>query len=51
MSQSPEVAAGDKVINFCPICGIGFTEPVALNIKISCPEEAGCGNSYLVKKL
>lgn len=51
MSQGQEVKAGEKIIAFCPFCGVGYTESGALNVEISCPEGAGCGSTFLVKKL
>jgi len=48
MSQDPkipEIKAGQEIIEKCPICKVKFTEPVATNIKHTCPDP-NCGVNF-----
>jgi len=40
MSQDPKtpaLEAGSEIIDRCPVCKVKFNEPVATNIKHTCP--------------
>ena len=52
MSQDLEAKpeAGEKEVTCCPFCRLPFDEPVPTKVKITCPEEVGCGKTYLVRK-
>ncbi len=50
MSQNePKIAEVPEVVHACPLCGGKFTEPISANKKHTCPDEGGCGQSFLVK--
>ena len=47
--SDPKVAAGEEIIESCPLCHVKYSDPVATNIKQKCPDEAGCGRTFLLK--
>jgi len=54
MSQNqdaePKVEAGELEITCCPFCRTPYEDPVPTKVKITCPEEVGCGKTFLVRK-
>jgi len=46
-SNNPKLKAGEKLIGMCPICQMGFEEPVPTNIKLTCPNPQ-CEKTFLV---
>ncbi len=51
MSDSnPTIAEVPDVVRACPLCGAPFQELLSGNKKHTCPEEGGCGGTFLVKK-
>ena len=50
MSQNePKIAEVESIVVACPLCGGKFDEAVSGNRKHTCPDEGGCGQSFLVK--
>ncbi len=45
--KSPALEAGEEIIDHCPKCKAKFGEPVATNIKHTCPNPQ-CGCSFTV---
>ena len=48
--EKPKVEAGEEIITCCPFCRTPYDEPVPCLVKITCPEEVGCGKTFLVRK-
>lgn len=46
-STQPTMKAGDPIIDFCPICKMGFQEKVETNKKHTCPNPE-CQISFCV---
>jgi len=46
--QTPTLAEGNKNILHCPFCGVNFSGAFACNRKARCPEEGGCGKSFVI---
>jgi len=46
-NKTPEIQAGEEIIDRCPICQVKFQENVATNIKHKCPNPV-CGKSFSV---
>jgi hypothetical protein len=36
--KSPSIQAGEEIIDKCPVCKVKFNEPVATNLKHTCPD-------------
>jgi len=47
--KSPKIKEIEGAVAACPLCGEMFQEAVSGNVKTKCPEEGGCGRSFLVK--
>jgi hypothetical protein len=46
-STKPTLKAGEKIVEMCPICKVGFNEAMPTNVKIECPDPT-CGKTFLV---
>jgi len=46
-NSAPEIEAGEKIIDRCPICQVKFKESVALNIKHLCPNPQ-CAKTFCI---
>ena len=49
MGNEPNVAAGEPIIQFCPLCGVKYIEPIDSIVKQTCPENGGCGQTFSVR--
>ena len=49
--EKPKVAAGEEIVICCPLCGVKFVEALSINVKHTCPDEGGCGENFLVKRI
>jgi len=45
----PKIEAGEKLIDHCPLCVVKYSEPLETNVKHTCPNEGGCGRTFLLK--
>ena len=41
-----EIAAGDSIIDICPICHVKYAEKYPTNIKLTCPD---CGSTFMLR--
>jgi len=46
--EPPKVAKEEPLIQACPLCGVGFQEPLNTNVKHTCPQDGGCGQTFKV---
>jgi len=45
--KAPTLEAGEEIIDRCPVCKVKFGEPVATNVKHTCPNET-CNAKFSV---
>jgi len=47
MSEQPKLKAGENIVSMCPICKVGFEDPMPTNQKMECPNPE-CRKEFLV---
>ena len=48
-NKTPEIQAGEEIIDQCPKCKVKFQSPVALNIQHTCPNpQCKCQFSIMI---
>lgn len=48
-TQKPKAKEIPKAVTACPLCGVHFDSAVSANVQVTCPEDGGCGQVFLVK--